>query len=134
MITIPISVCGDCWVNPTEVKEQLDQAAGQQITLDLQFEGPCLSSLGICDTINEYCEKYQISPGDILIKRWDNIVEPVEYTVINPPIISSFVSASKRYWQEQLVDNTNEHVFGFFIGRRSIPRAVMMYDLYRTWG
>jgi hypothetical protein len=135
MITIPVRVCGDYWSNPEEVSAQLALAAGQTpITLDLQFEGPCLDSLGVCKIIDKYCDQYQISPVEILIKRWDNTVEPVEYTVIDPPIISSFVAASRRYWQDSLPTNTHENVFGFFIGRRSIPRAVIMYDLYRTWG
>jgi hypothetical protein len=135
MKTIYVSVCGDYWTNPTEVKEQLDAVAGKdQITIDLQFEGPCLWSLGISDTINKYCKKYQIPPSDILITRWDNIVEKVEYTIVNPPKISSFIDASRRYWLEHLEKNISKYVFGFFVGRRSIPRAVMMYELYQTWG
>jgi hypothetical protein len=135
MITIPIRVCGDYWSNPEEVSAQLAIAAGQEkITLDLQFEGPCLEILGIRAVIDQYCNQYQIPPREITIIRWDNIIEPVEYTVINPPVISSFVTGSRRYWQDVLPTNTHENVFGFFIGRRSIPRAVIMYDLYHKWG
>jgi len=135
MITIPIRVCGDYWTNPQEVEEQLAMAAGQEkITLDLQFEGPCLEILGIRAVIDQYCNQYQIPPKEITIIRWDNIVEPVEYTVINPPVISSFVAASRRYWQENLLPNTSKYLFGFFIGRRSISRAVIMYKLHNTPG
>lgn len=135
MITIPLKVCGDYWVNPDEVQQELNKIAGQdQVSFDLQFEGPCLYSLGICKVIDDYCERYQIPQQDILIKRWDNIIEPVEYTVVNPPVISSFVSASRRYWTETLPANTGEYVFGFFVGRRCIPRSVMMFELFHAWG
>lgn len=136
MITIPIRVCGDYWDNPEEVRSQLDAIAGQdQITLDLQFEGPCLEVLGISSMINDYCNKYQINHSDIQIQRWDNTVEPTEYTVVDPPKISHFFDVSRRYdWDDTLPKDTHEHLFGFFIGRRTLPRAVIMHHLFHKWG
>ena len=136
MITIPIRVCGDYWFNPEEVRSQLDAIAGQdQITLDLQFEGPCLEVLGISSMINNYCNKYQINHSDIQIQRWDNTVEPTEYTVVDPPKISHFFDVSRRYdWDDTLPKDTHEHLFGFFIGRRTLPRAVIMHRLFHKWG
>lgn len=136
MITIPVRVCGDHWINPEEVRSQLDAIAGRdQITLDLQFEGPCFEMLGISSTIDNYCNQYQVDPRSIHIERWDNPVEPIDYTVIDPPKISHFFSVSRRYdWPEDTKENTHQHLFGFFIGRRTIPRATIMYDLFHAWG
>lgn len=136
MTKITIRVCGDYWANPEEVRSQLDAVAGRdQITLDLQFEGPCLEILGISSMINDYCNRYQVDPRQIQIERWDNPVEPVDYTVVAPPDISHFFDVSRRYdWNEYYPDNVHEYLFGFFIGRRTIPRAVIMHHLFHTWG
>ena len=136
MITITIRVCGDHWINPDEVRSQLNAIAGQdQITLDLQFEGPCLESLGINSMINDYCNLYRVGPRQIQIVQWNNTVEPTEYTVVDPPKISHFFDASRRYdWDDTLPKDTHEHLFGFFIGRCTIPRAAIMHHLFHKWG
>lgn len=134
MITIPVRVCGDYWVNPAEVCLQLDAVAGtKQITLDLQFEGPGLDCLGIVNTINKYCSKYHVDPATVLIDNWCNNQEIVPYTIINLYQRSHFFSRSKNYWSDTIPQPTHKNVFGYFIGRRSIPRAVIMYQLHRTY-
>jgi hypothetical protein len=134
MITIPVRVCGDHWVNPGEVSLQLDTVAGtKQIILDLQFEGPGLDCLGVVDTINKYCCKYQVNPTTVLIDNWCNNQEILPYTTINLYQRSHFFSRSKNYWLDTIPQSTNKNVFGYFIGRRSIPRAVAMYQLHRTY-
>ena len=133
MITIPVRVCGDHWINPEEVQTLLDSAAGNDIVvLDLQFEGPSLTALGIIECVSAYCRKYQVSSAQIQIKHWTNNAEPVEYPVIDANSISHFFSRSKSYWQPLSV-SVHEHVLGFFIGRRSIPRAVIMHYLHHTY-
>ena len=130
MITIPVRVCGDYWVNPAEVNQQLEKIAGKDsVILDLQFEGPSLYSLGIAATVNDYCQKYQLSAKNIYIENWSNRAEPVDYTVVNSHVISHFFSHSKNYWIDSIPESTHQHKFGYFIGRRSIPRAVIMYQL-----
>lgn len=134
MITIPIKVCGDYWANPKEVSALLDQVAGKSaVLLDLQAEGPSLKCLGIISTLDAYCQKYQADPRQIFIQGWCNLVEPVDYNHINGQHISHFFERSQEYWQDELPDDTHEHVVGFFIGRRSIPRVVIMHYLHRKY-
>jgi len=134
MITIPIRVCGDHWINPDEVAAELDQIAGNdRIILDLQAEGPGLTSLGIVDLIDEYCSKHYIDPKTIFIDNWANNTESVPYTVINLHIRSHFFLRSQQYWLNSIPESTHQYVFGYFIGRRTIPRAVSMYQLHRAY-
>ena len=134
MITIPIRVCGDYWINPDEVNLQLELAAGKNpIVLDLQAEGPGLGCLGITDMIDAYCRKYQVNPATVSVDHWSNNAEPVPYTVINLHLRSHFFSYSQKYWLDTIPKLTHKHVFGYFIGRKAIPRAVIMYQLYHTY-
>lgn len=135
MKTIPIRVCGDFWFNPDEVAAELDQVAGKDtVVLDLQAEGPGLDCLKVTDMVNNYCSKYGVNPDKILIDHWSNNAEPVPYTVINLPIRSHFFSLSENYWLDRIPKSTHNHVFGYFIGRRSIPRAVIMHHLHHVYG
>ena len=135
MITITVRVCGDYWANPEEVSLQLDAVAGQdQVVLDLQAEGPGLGCLGIIDMIDAYCCKYQVDPTTVAVDHWSNNAEPVPYTVINLHLLSHFFSFSLNYWSDDIPTSTHKHVFGYFIGRKTIPRAVIMYQLYHTYG
>ena len=135
MTTIPIRVCGDYWVNPEEVRLQLDTVAGKdQIVLDLQAEGPGLGCLGIIDMIDAYCCKYQVDPVTISVDHWSNNAEPVSYTVLNLHLLSHFFSFSQHYWLDNIPVSTQKHIFGYFIGRKTIPRAVIMYQLYHAYG
>ena len=84
MITIPVRVCGDHWVNPEEVSSLLAQIAGKDhVVLDLHSEAPSLASLGITDVIDSYCREYCVSPADIHVNHWSNPAEPVPYTRMN---------------------------------------------------
>ena len=48
MITIPVRVCGDSWVNPDEVKTLLKNSdITQYVVLDFQAEGPSLYALNV---------------------------------------------------------------------------------------
>jgi hypothetical protein len=135
MITIPVRVCGDYWANPTEVNELLEQNAGKYpVVFDLQAEGPSLRSLGIVETIDCYCRKYQIDPKKIFITGWSNGAELLDYSLTHPHFLSHFFAYSQRYWIKHLSTATNEYVFGYFIGRRAIPRAVIMYYMNYTYG
>jgi hypothetical protein len=134
MITIPIRVCGDYWINPVEVRSQLDNIAGRaSVILDLQLEGPGLGCLEVINVVNEYCSKYHVDPKTVLIDNWSNSIEAVPYTVVNLQIRSHFFLYSKKYWLNFIPESTHRNVFGYFIGRRSIPRAVIMYQLYHAY-
>jgi hypothetical protein len=135
MITIPVRVCGDYWDNPTEVNELLEQTAGKwPVMLDLQAEGPSLRSLGVVETVDRYCKKYQVDPKKIFITGWSNGSELLDYSLTHPNFFSHFFAYSRNYWITHLSAATHEYVFGFFIGRRAIPRAVIMHYLHHTYG
>jgi hypothetical protein len=134
MITIPVRVCGDYWINPQEVQALLDSAGGKDsVALDLQFEGPSLTALGIIDCVAAYCCKYQVAATQIYIKHWPNKAETVEYNLIDANLISHFFACSKSYWATPPA-STRQYTLGFFIGRRAIPRAVIMHYLYCAYG
>jgi hypothetical protein len=134
MITITVRVCGDFWANPEEVQHELAVVAGKDcVVLDLQAEGPSLAALGITDVIDSYCREYCVNPADIFVNNWSNAAEPVPYTVMNLHLKSHFFEFSKLYWPSTTTLSTHQHVFGYFIGRRAIPRAVIMYQLYHLY-
>jgi len=133
MITIPVRVCGDHWVNSHEVDHLLNQNAGKDtVIFDLHAEGPGLAALGISQTIDQYCNKYGVDSKNIFVNNWSNAAETVPYTVANLHLRSHFFDRSRYYWLEQVVPSTHEHVLGFFIGRRTVPRLVAMHYLYHT--
>ena len=134
MLTIPVRVCGDNWANPDEVHSLLSKAAGKEtVVLDLQAEGPSLRALHIAHSIDLYCATYKISPDKIFITNWSNTSEQVPYTVSGSHLRSHFFGRSQQYWLEQLPESTHRSVFGFFIGRKTIPRSVIMYYLWHTY-
>lgn len=133
MITIPVRVCGDYWINPQEVQELLDSAAGKDaVVLDLQFEGPSLTALGIVDCVAAYCCKYHVGPEQVYIKNWPNTAELLEYNLMDANSISHFFARSRGYWRT-LPTVAHQYILGFFIGRRTIPRAVIMHYLHHAY-
>ena len=134
MITIPVRVCGDHWVNPEEVSSLLAQIAGKDhVVLDLHSEAPSLASLGITDVIDSYCREYCVSPADIHVNHWSNPAEPVPYTRMNLHLKSHLFERSRTYWSNTVEISSHDYVFGFFIGRRTVPRLVAMHYLYHKY-
>lgn len=134
MITIPVRVCGDHWVNSQEVDYLLDKNAGKDtVIFDLHAEGPGLEVLGISQTIDQYCNKYGVDAKNIFVNNWSNAAETVPYTVANFHLRSHFFDRSRHYWLEKVVPSTHEYILGFFIGRRTVPRLVAMHYLYHTY-
>lgn len=133
MITIPVQVCGDHWVNPEQVKQLLESNADQDITLDLGAEGASLTALGITTVLEQHCQLHSIDVGNVCIANWPNAVEDIPFRRAFVPRASHFFWMSQRYWRN-VVLTTHQHVFGFFVGRVTTARAVMLYDLYHSLG
>lgn len=132
MITIPIRVAGDYWNNPSEVKEQLSQVPqGETIVLDMHTEGASLTALGIMPMLEQYCEQTQRDIRDIWIANWPNTVEMAPMQRTNLPRISHFFWMSENYKPDDGIGSTHKHRIGYFIGRRSIAREVIMWELYK---
>jgi hypothetical protein len=135
MLTIPVRVCGDSWGNPTEVQQLLEQAAGKDtVVLDLHAEGPSLHTLTITQTINKYCVKYSVDPKKIYITNWPNRAETVDYTLVDKHHVSHFFSRSKEYWPVTISPKNSQYAIGFFVGRKTVPRAVLAHYLHTTYG
>jgi len=56
MITIPITVTGDHWLNVEQVRTSLAESDPREsLVLDICAEGPSLWRLGVLDTVLEHC-------------------------------------------------------------------------------
>jgi hypothetical protein len=133
MITIPLRICGDHWLNPDEVKQVLQHAPiTEHLVFDVGSEGPSLESLGIVQTIQAHVDHSGRSSDTIHIKSWMNSHAHWPWHRQDPPPrFSHFFWLSNRYWLEAAPARSHERVFGFFVGRRTLPRMRMMWDLHR---
>ena len=133
---IPLQIMGDCWNNPTEFQDQINQhPLGESLELDLRNEAPCLEKLGITDVLNTWAKNRQVSPEQVHLYRWTNPVEYVPYTRIRPTPkdqISLFFYMIRDFWQTQEPSLEQQlqyqYLFGLFIGRISISRSVILYQ------
>jgi hypothetical protein len=133
MITIPVQVCGDSWVNPDEVNTLLKNSdITQYVVLDFKAEGPSMSALGIFACVSNHCRESGRDSSTINITNISNQFEEFPYKRENLHRRSHFFNLSKIYWREELLINTHEFKFGFFMGRRTISRAKILYDLWHT--
>jgi len=123
---------GDCWNNPKTFQEQINQhPLGEPLMLDLRSEGPSLELLGITNVVNNWLVDRGLPPSSVRLSRFSNPVEFVPYQKISCSKISHFFFMVKDYWshteptlESQLGYN---HVFGLFVGRLSVGRAVIFY-------
>jgi hypothetical protein len=123
MITIFVQICGDHWLNPQQVHEQL-RLGHDQVIMDMNSEGASMTALGIADMIDRY---YQ--PHQVWVQHWPNAIDPVDYRRCGRYFYSHFFPLAHRYWQHDLLPSTHEHRFGLFLGRRTLPRLRMLHDM-----
>ena len=122
MISIPIAVCGDDWVNRDTVTEQLQNInSTDPVILDLHAEGPSLHALDIVDTVQAY-----VSADQVYVTNWSNNVETVPFRRMNRHLLSHFFWMSDRYQTSVPAVRDATHLFGYFVGRRTVPRCVML--------
>lgn len=131
MITIPVKVFGNHWLNPDEVQQKIqDTPLDESICLDFFSEGPSLSATGIYDALLGSCRCSQRDPATVLITNWSNSVEEVAFSRRNTFLLSHFFWMSDRYVDTEILPDTHEYKFGMFIGRRSGARMSMLRDLW----
>jgi hypothetical protein len=135
-MTEPIAVefDGDCWNNPAQFQQQLNQhPQGEPLMVDLRSEGPSLELLGITAVINDWLKNRQQSPYTVHVLRWNNPVEFVPYQRIQCNNLSHFFTMVRDYWQhtEPTLEQQLQykHPFGIFIGRLTMSRASILYNL-----
>jgi len=132
MITIRVNVCGDHWINPEEVQAQLDTAdALEPVVFNFGAEGPSLAAIGLMDMINAHCNTTGRSLTSLHVVAWPNTAEKLQVGSVELCKISHFFSKSDVYRRDQFLPSTHEHLFGCFIGRRTIARGVILYDLWK---
>ncbi len=133
MITIPVTVTGDHWLNVEQVRISLLASDPQEsLVLDICAEGPSLWRLGVIDTVLEHCEQSQRDPETVYISRWSNPVESVPFQRAGRADISHFYWGSDRYWPPGCIPCDRGHLWGFFMGRPTIPRLLLMQHLHNT--
>jgi hypothetical protein len=129
MIQIPVRVAGDEWFNRASVCQQLLQAQNQPIMLDLGAEGPSLYRLGIVDAVLES----GVDPSQVTVANWHNSVEIVPFERQIRHLASHF------FWHHQLhtiadnFANKTADIFGIFIGRRTVARCKIFYDVWQQY-
>lgn len=131
MLTISVAVCGDHWLNPEYVTQELAQSnVKDPVILSINTEGPSLEALGVFEVVRRHCLERGREPGTVYLSNWCNDVEETSYKRTNRHSFSHFFWYSRRYWIDSITESTREHLFGFFVGRRTVPRTVMMYQLW----
>ncbi len=129
MISIPVAVCGDDWVNRDTVIEQLQTVNAQDpVVLDLHAEGPSLHALGIVDTVQAH-----VSSDRVYVENWSNSVESVPFQRLNRHLLSHFFWFSDRYRSAVINQRTAQRLFGYFVGRRTVPRCVMLKEIHEKY-
>lgn len=130
MLSIPVRVCGDQWMNYEEVHTLLsNHQAHEAIELDLRHEGPSLRALGLLDLIT----KLQVPHRKITVKDFANQKETLPFARKSNQSISHFVTNNDHYWLDHLAPVAPDYLFGYFMGRPMISRAVMMHDICRQF-
>lgn len=134
--TIVVEFSGDCWNNPTQFAQQLNQIPpGESVVLDMRSEGPSLESLRVRNVIDSWLSERQQSPDSVQLWRWSNPVEFVPYRQTQCSNPSHFFFMSQNYWldsQPVFDAHANKNLFGLFLGRMTYARAVILYQCMVT--
>jgi hypothetical protein len=133
MLEIPVCVCGDYWLNVEQVKQCLEiPTVG--IRLDLGAEGPSLNRIGVEQVILDHCQRHGIDPVTIEVINWPNNQEKTPFRRRNNHSLSHFFWMSNRYRPVKTIESDHSHLVGFFMGRQTLPRRVMMHNLWTDLG
>jgi hypothetical protein len=134
MISISIAVCGDDWVNRDMVINQLLISNCQEpIVLNLNAEGPSLHALGIIDVVLDLLNKSGQTANRVYLTNWSNSVEIVPFQQLNRHLLSHFFWLSDSYQSVIPTTRTAEYLFGYFVGRRTVPRCVMLQQIQQDY-
>jgi len=135
-ITIPIEVSGDIWYNETEVRQKLGELSSDvEITLDLHSEGPSLHRLGIVAVVDAWLAQHCLPPDTITVTRWSNGGESIPYKKFRCSAPSHFWYFGREYQlpPEQDFSGVKSHLFGLFLGRATVHRNAILYQVQQQW-
>jgi hypothetical protein len=124
---LPLQIVGETWYNKDSLAESLAQLPlGSDVVIDANSEGPALTPFGVLDLLTKFPHNYSFT-------KWSNPIEPVPYPRIKCSERSHFLTMSWRYWVDEIENLAADKVFGLFIGRHSVARNCIMYDVVHTW-
>lgn len=130
MKTIPVAACGDDWVNPQEVEQMIAGTdPGEPVVLDLRSEGPSLHALGVVSAVINWCQQHSIDHTTVEVINWSNSVEAVPFRCNNQHLLSHFFWLSEQYQSSAPESRTGQYLFGYFVGRRTVPRCVILQQV-----
>lgn len=126
MKVFEISACGDCWINHAEFSAQLaGVAADETVVLDMQSEAPCLYALGVVDLLDQH------GITDVRIVNYPNSIKDLPYTRTGVHLVSHFWWMSERYAPPAPIGWNQKHMYGCFIGRKTVARCVILYEMQK---
>jgi hypothetical protein len=135
-VTIPIEISGDIWYNEQEVCQKLQALADNvKITLDLRSEGPSLHRLGVVAVVDAWLAQHKLTPDTVTVTRWSNAGESVEYKKFQCSVPSHFWRFAREYQlpPEQDFGGVKSHLFGLFLGRATVHRNAILYQVQQQW-
>ena len=126
MNTISVRVCGDAWSNPEEVQTALAQPG--PVILDFHDEGASVGAIGLTRMI----EQSGRAPASVTIANNPNRTETLPWVNTTGPR-NHCLDLAQQYWQDPVVPATDARPFGYFVGRRTLSRCAIMYDLWNNF-
>lgn len=133
MTVIPVRVCGDAWSNPEQVQTALYETPTQiQISLDFYAEGASVAAIGLLKVLDDYCAATGRSAESIKIINNPNTTEITPYANVTGTR-NHCLDLAKSYWQTVSRPVAEAKPFAYFMGRRTIARSFILYDLYHNF-
>lgn len=134
MARIKVAVSGDQWCNREQVIDQIQEFANaKHLVFEINTEGPSLYALGFIDTVLEQVQKTNIPVDKIWVDNWHNTVEDIPFKRAYRPRISHFFWMSECYRHTIPTETQQKRLFGLFIGRITVPRAKILYDVFHDF-
>lgn len=134
MISIPVIVCGDHWVNRPEVEQLLLTGnCDDQVVLDLRAEGASLYALGIVQVVQQGLLAAGLPNCTVSVNNWSNSVEQIPFVRQNQHQVSHFFWSSRAYQHAVPDYRTAEFQLGYFVGRKTVPRMSMLKDIQQNY-
>lgn len=132
MKTITVRTCGDSWINPEQVAEQMITIQPTDwVCFDTGAEGISLEHSGILDFINRWV-KDSGHPVDHVVINSPNTYEKTPYQNINTAD-NHFLQLSGHYYTEVPAIDSASKLFGFFVGRHTHERDQIAGDIINNY-
>jgi hypothetical protein len=130
MPTIKILTSGDHWYNREDVIKNISMCQpDEDIIFDINGEAPSLYSLGIIDVLQREFFNNGLPHDKIVIQKWHNPVESIPFRKNICSDISHFIWMSNNYRFTTWDPCSKIFPLGFFVGRLTLERSVMLRDL-----